>query len=95
MAARPGPRAARPGAVAALRVPVLVVRGRDDALSTPGWASRLAGDYVEVPGPHTFCWRNPEAWVGAGPGVQRLSARSSCALVIVERPAMLRFFASL
>jgi pimeloyl-ACP methyl ester carboxylesterase len=49
-------------AVAALRVPVLVVRGREDALSTPGWAAGLAGDYVEVPGPHTFCWRDPEAW---------------------------------
>jgi len=51
-------------AVAALRVPVLVVRARDDALSTSGWAARLAGDgdYVEVPGPHTFCWRDPGAW---------------------------------
>jgi pimeloyl-ACP methyl ester carboxylesterase len=50
-------------AVAALRVPVLVVRARDDALNTPSWASMLAGgEHVEVPGPHTFCWRNPGAW---------------------------------
>jgi pimeloyl-ACP methyl ester carboxylesterase len=56
-----------PDAVAALRVPVLVVRGRDDALSTPRWVERLAacavnGDWVEVAGPHTFCWRDPDAW---------------------------------
>lgn len=54
-------------AVTALRVPVLVIRGRDDALSTPGWAERLAmlaaeGSRIEVPGPHTFCWRDPDTW---------------------------------
>jgi pimeloyl-ACP methyl ester carboxylesterase len=54
-------------AVTALRVPVLVIRAHDDALSTPGWAGRLAalaaeGGRVEVPGPHTFCWRDPDAW---------------------------------
>ncbi|MEU4216420.1 alpha/beta hydrolase [Actinoplanes sp. NPDC026623] len=54
-------------AVLALPVPVLVVRGRDDALSTRRWAERLAapaaeGGCVEVPGPHTFCWQDPAAW---------------------------------
>jgi pimeloyl-ACP methyl ester carboxylesterase len=51
-------------AVRGLRVPVLVVRGRDDALSTSQWAHRLAfeGSYAEVTGPHTFCWGAPEAW---------------------------------
>jgi pimeloyl-ACP methyl ester carboxylesterase len=56
-----------PDAVGALRVPVLVIRGRDDALSTRRWAHRLAeqateGGYAEVAGPHTFCWRYPAAW---------------------------------
>jgi pimeloyl-ACP methyl ester carboxylesterase len=53
-------------AVAELRTPVLVVRGRDDPLSTRAWARRLAtaGRYVEVDGPHTFCWRDPQAWAG-------------------------------
>jgi pimeloyl-ACP methyl ester carboxylesterase len=69
--------------VAELRMPVLVIRGRDDAISTPAWASHLAtlpadGRYVEVPGAHTFCWRHPAAWstpiraladqIGAGAG---------------------------
>jgi len=54
-------------AVTALRLPLLVIRGHDDALSTPGWADRLAmlaaeGGHVEVPGPHTFCWQDPNAW---------------------------------
>jgi pimeloyl-ACP methyl ester carboxylesterase len=50
-----------------LTVPLLVLRGRDDRLSTPGWARRLAGGvpggrYVELPGAHTFPWRDPHAW---------------------------------
>ena len=53
--------------VLALRVPVLVIRGHDDVISTPGWGRRPAalaaeGGYVEVPGPHTFCWRHPDVW---------------------------------
>jgi pimeloyl-ACP methyl ester carboxylesterase len=53
--------------VAALTVPVLVIRGEDDVISTPEWGRHLAalaadGRYVEVPGPHTFCWRHPHAW---------------------------------
>jgi pimeloyl-ACP methyl ester carboxylesterase len=53
--------------VARLRVPVLVVRGRDDTLSTAQWGRRLAaqaadGTYVELPGAHSFPWRAPAAW---------------------------------
>jgi pimeloyl-ACP methyl ester carboxylesterase len=52
--------------VAALDVPVLVVRGRDDRLSRADWARSLAARprdrYVEVPGAHTFVWRDPAAW---------------------------------
>jgi hypothetical protein len=38
---------------------VLVIRGRDDVLSSADWECRLAGqaadgDYVELPGAHTF-----------------------------------------
>ncbi|MFF5292032.1 alpha/beta fold hydrolase [Paractinoplanes globisporus] len=56
-----------PDAVADLRVPVLVLRGRDDALTTPGWPRRLAalaaeGSFAEVNGPHTFNWQYPAAW---------------------------------
>jgi hypothetical protein len=53
-------------------VPVLVVRGRDDVLSSAD-GDRLAGqaadgDYVELAGAHTFLgtsvvpWRHPSAW---------------------------------
>jgi len=62
-------------AVAALSVPVLVVRGRDDPLSTPGWAGGL-GTYVEVPGPHTFCWRDPGAWTAPIHSFAQRSARA-------------------
>ena len=66
-----------PDAVGALRVPVLIIRGRDDALSTRRWAHRLAmraaeGDCVEVAGPHTFCWRHPAAW---SPPIQAFAGR--------------------
>jgi pimeloyl-ACP methyl ester carboxylesterase len=52
---------------ARLSVPLLVIRGHDDALSTPKWGRQLAtlvpdGDYVEVPGAHAFPWRDPHAW---------------------------------
>jgi pimeloyl-ACP methyl ester carboxylesterase len=66
-----------PDAVGALRVPVLVIRGRDDALSTRRWAYRLAeqaaeGACAEVAGPHTFCWRYPAAW---SPPIRALADR--------------------
>ena len=66
-----------PEAVGALRVPVLVIRGRDDALSTRRWSHRLAmlaaeGGCVEVAGPHTFCWRYPAAWT---PPIQAFAGR--------------------
>jgi pimeloyl-ACP methyl ester carboxylesterase len=56
-----------PDAVTALHVPVLVLRGRDDALTTRGWPRRLAmqaadGAFAEMPGPHTFNWQYPAAW---------------------------------
>ena len=54
-----------PAAIAALTAPVLVIRARDDALSTLPWARSLAGDagnFAEVPGPHTFNWVHPAAW---------------------------------
>jgi pimeloyl-ACP methyl ester carboxylesterase len=52
--------------VAALTVPVLVIRGRDDRLGTERWGRHLAdlaadGRYAEVPGTHSFCWRYPDA----------------------------------
>jgi pimeloyl-ACP methyl ester carboxylesterase len=63
--------------VAALTVPVLVIRGRDDRLSTPQWGHRLAGlardgRYVEVAGTHSFCWRYPDAW---SPPIRELADR--------------------
>ncbi|GAA5133244.1 alpha/beta fold hydrolase [Pseudonocardia adelaidensis] len=53
--------------VPALTVPVLVLRGADDRLSTAEWARDLAasapsGRYREVPGAHTFVWADPRAW---------------------------------
>jgi pimeloyl-ACP methyl ester carboxylesterase len=53
--------------VTALRMPVLVLGGHDDPISPPAWARRVAmlaaeGSFVELPGPHTFCWRYPDAW---------------------------------
>lgn len=50
-----------------VQVPMLVMRGRDDALSTSAWARHLSavtglGQYVEVAGAHTFPWRDPDAW---------------------------------
>jgi len=55
------------GPVQALRAPVLVIGGHDDPISPPVWGRRLAmvaaeGSWVELPGPHTFCWRYPDAW---------------------------------
>jgi pimeloyl-ACP methyl ester carboxylesterase len=53
--------------VARLTVPVLVIRGRDDTLSTTQWGRQLAalapdGQYIELAGAHTFPWRDPHAW---------------------------------
>jgi pimeloyl-ACP methyl ester carboxylesterase len=50
-----------------LAVPLLVLRGVDDRLSTAEWARGLAaaapaGRYVEVPGAHTFLWADPSSW---------------------------------
>jgi pimeloyl-ACP methyl ester carboxylesterase len=50
-----------------LTVPLLILRGIDDRLSTPDWARRLTaivsdGTYVELPGAHSFPWRDPQAW---------------------------------
>ncbi|NGO12615.1 alpha/beta hydrolase [Streptomyces sp. HC44] len=53
--------------VARLRVPLLVIRGREDRISTARWGRQLAdlvpdGRYIEVPGAHTFPWPVPDAW---------------------------------
>jgi pimeloyl-ACP methyl ester carboxylesterase len=58
-------------------VPLLVIRGRGDRMSTREWGQRLAalssaGEYVEVPGAHTFMWRDPDAW---SPPVRRFAER--------------------
>jgi pimeloyl-ACP methyl ester carboxylesterase len=50
-----------------LTVPLLVLRGADDRLSTPDWARKLTtcvaeARYVELAGAHTFPWRDPHAW---------------------------------
>jgi pimeloyl-ACP methyl ester carboxylesterase len=67
------------GPVARLTVPVLVIRGVDDQLSTPDWGRRLAalaaeGEYVEVLGAHSFPWRDPDAW---SEPVRRLATRGT------------------
>jgi pimeloyl-ACP methyl ester carboxylesterase len=53
--------------VASLTMPLLVIRGSDDRIGGARWARALAeqariGEYVEVPGAHTFPWRDPYAW---------------------------------
>jgi pimeloyl-ACP methyl ester carboxylesterase len=50
-----------------LTVPLLVLRGTDDRLSTREWGEGLTAAvpvarYVELPGAHTFPWRDPHAW---------------------------------
>ena len=55
-----------------LTVPLLVLRGADDILSTPGWARHLVdaatqheqrdGRYAELAGAHGFPWLDPGAW---------------------------------
>ncbi|WP_311202714.1 alpha/beta fold hydrolase [Actinophytocola gossypii] len=50
-----------------IRVPLLVLRGREDAMCTERWARQLTdlvedGRLVTVPGPHTFLWRDPAVW---------------------------------
>jgi pimeloyl-ACP methyl ester carboxylesterase len=54
-------------AVGAIELPLLVLRGREDRLSTRDWARQLAesspaGRLVDMPGAHTFPWAEPEAW---------------------------------
>jgi pimeloyl-ACP methyl ester carboxylesterase len=57
------------GTVSRVRVPVLVLRGGEDRLSTAGWAGELVAAgapgsrYVELPGAHSFVWAHPDAWV--------------------------------
>lgn len=63
--------------VARLAVPLLVIRGDVDVISTAPWGRRLAallpaGEYVEVRGAHTFPWRDPRAW---SEPVRRFAAR--------------------
>jgi pimeloyl-ACP methyl ester carboxylesterase len=56
------------GALRRLAVPLLVLRGVDDVLSTPEWGRRLVATapddshYVEVPGAHGFPWLDPHSW---------------------------------
>jgi pimeloyl-ACP methyl ester carboxylesterase len=55
-----------------LTVPLLVLRGADDILSTPVWARHLVdaatqheqrdGRYAELAGAHGFPWLDPGAW---------------------------------
>ncbi|MDA3642502.1 alpha/beta hydrolase [Saccharopolyspora indica] len=51
-----------------VRGPVLVLRGDQDGLSTERWARALAaaaagGRFAAVPGPHSFVWSAPSAWL--------------------------------
>ncbi|MBQ0906078.1 alpha/beta fold hydrolase [Micromonospora sp. U21] len=53
--------------LARLTVPLLVLRGEEDRLSTREWGQRLTtlvtdGRYVECSGAHTFPWHDPRAW---------------------------------
>jgi pimeloyl-ACP methyl ester carboxylesterase len=53
--------------VPAMTVPLLVLRGADDRLTTTQWARGLAaaapsGRYQELPGAHTFLWADPGSW---------------------------------
>jgi pimeloyl-ACP methyl ester carboxylesterase len=65
--------------VARIPVPLLVIRGRDDRIGTAEWGRSLAslvpdGEYVEVPGAHTFPWLDPDSW---SEPIRRLAARVS------------------
>jgi pimeloyl-ACP methyl ester carboxylesterase len=65
--------------VAELSMPVLIIRGTDDRLSTDRWVDELcrvavAGEVVTVPGPHTFIWVDPRAW---SQPLQRLTKRAA------------------
>jgi pimeloyl-ACP methyl ester carboxylesterase len=53
--------------VARLGMPVLLIRGEGDRLSTDAWVDGLAraakdGDWTRVPGAHAFVWTSPDAW---------------------------------
>ncbi|MBO3743481.1 alpha/beta fold hydrolase [Actinoplanes flavus] len=44
-------------------VPILVLRGRRDPMSTARWARGLAtGGYIELSGAHDFAWGDPNGW---------------------------------
>jgi pimeloyl-ACP methyl ester carboxylesterase len=63
--------------VPAVGCPVLVFRGRQDKMLTLRWATELTGlaregTLVEVPGPHTFLWRDPAVWSAP---IERLATR--------------------
>ncbi len=47
---------------ARLAVPVLVIRGEQDRISTRPWGRTLGSHYVEVAGAHTFPWLDPTSW---------------------------------
>jgi pimeloyl-ACP methyl ester carboxylesterase len=65
--------------VAELSMPVLIIRGTDDRISTDRWVDELCrgaveGEVVKVPGPHTFIWVDPGAW---SPPLQRFAERAA------------------
>jgi pimeloyl-ACP methyl ester carboxylesterase len=67
--------------VAELTMPVLVIRGADDRISTDRWVAELAtvaadSEVVTVPGPHTFTWVDPRAWSEPLQRLARHAARS-------------------
>jgi pimeloyl-ACP methyl ester carboxylesterase len=67
--------------VAGLTMPVLVIRGTDDRISTDRWVAELArvaadSEVVTVPGPHTFTWVDPRAWSEPLQRLARHAARS-------------------
>lgn len=67
-----------------VEVPVLVIRGESDGISTASWARHLAGlapdgRFLAVPGPHTFVWPYPDSWTApiqemAGASASRAAA---------------------
>lgn len=61
-------------AVPRLEMPVLVLRGIADGMSTEEWARGLGGRFVAVPGPHTFVWEDPDAWSAP---IRELALRTS------------------
>ncbi|TCC45570.1 alpha/beta hydrolase [Kribbella pittospori] len=65
--------------VAELSMPVLIIKGTDDRISTDRWVNELGqaaveGEVATVPGPHTFTWVDPHAW---SQPLQRLARRTA------------------